>query len=678
MADTAHMLTSTAWINDYLDRPADPQEQAELLTAAGFPLEDTVVVGDDVRQDFEMTSNRGDCTCHTGLAREIAAAGKRTLVMPDCTVQADGPPIDVPVDNQAIDLCPRYTARVIRGVTIGESPQHIRKRLEARGDVPRNNVVDATNFVLFELGQPTHAFDLDRLEGGRIEIRMARKGERFLPLGDGAQELELNGTELVIADAAKPVALAGVKGGVACAVTADTKNLLIEAATFDPVAVRHTSRLHTIQSDSSFRFERGVSPLQIDDASNRLCALILNSAGGTLDDGVIDSGAPMPERLQVTMRLQRCRSLLGLDLDDADIMNALDRLGFQPTVDGDDVQCTIPAHRGDIHREVDLIEEVMRMHGFNNVPVRSTINITPVQAPLNTERRRQMADALVGEGFLETVTHTLTAASVATELLGGADPLHVDASRAMADGALRPSLVTSLLKVRSFNADQNPGGGHDLRLFELGSSFTPGGQPEESLELCLLADETDEGIRPIRSAVNQVARTLVGQRADVRVQAGGAPDWIEPGGTVVLNGQTLGWLGRIKPSLSAAAGLDNCPLCTAVLRPGPWMNAASVNDTVEPPGVYPAIERDISAIVPEAVSWTALSDTVNGLALDMHEGTDFITVYRGKGIAQGHKSLSLRLRFRAADRTLTREEVEGPMQSAIDALTSTLGAEVRT
>ena len=214
------MLTSVAWINDYLDRPADAHEQADLLTAAGFPLEGSVALAGDMQQDFEMTSNRGDCTCHVGLAREIAAASDRTLMLPDCTATAKGDPIQVQVDNLAPDACPRYSARIIRGVQVKDSPEHIRTRLTARGDVPRNNIVDATNFVLFELGQPTHAFDLDTLEGGRIEIRMARKGETFLPLGDGAQAIELNGTELVIADAVKPIALAGVKGGADTAVTA--------------------------------------------------------------------------------------------------------------------------------------------------------------------------------------------------------------------------------------------------------------------------------------------------------------------------------------------------------------------------------------------------------------------------------------------------------------------------
>ena len=670
------MLTSVAWINDYLDRPADADEQAELLTAAGFPLEDQTSMDGDIQQDFEMTSNRGDCTCHVGLAREIAAASERTLVMPNCTANATGSAVSIQIDNQVPEACPLYTARIIRGVTVADSPEHMRKRLEARGDTPRNNVVDATNFVLFELGQPTHAFDLDTLEGGRIEIRMARKGERFLPLGDDAEEIELDGSELVIADAAKPVALAGVKGGALCAVTADTKNLLIEAATFDPVQVRHTSRLHNIASDSSFRFERGVSPLQVDEAAERLCGLILDSAGGALDAGSISAGAPLPERLQVSMRMSRCRSLLGLDLSDAKIVGSLDRLGFEPVPDGDTINCTVPCHRGDITREVDLIEEVMRMHGFEDVPVRERIEVKPVTEPHETRRRRHLADALVAEGYLETVTHTLANAALSSRLLGGDAPLQLDEARAMAEDALRPSLLTSLLKVRRHNADR--GSAKGMRLFELGSVFAPNADPEEQLELCLLVDEDDNGIRPLRSAVDQVARVLAGDSGDVRVVDGGGPPWMQPSGTITLSGNTLGWLGRVDGGIAAAGGVDDIPLLAAILRPTAWLSADDADIAVAPPPSFPAIERDISAIVAESQSWTSMADAIAALDLPMHEGTQFVTVYRGKGVADNHKSVTLRLTFRADDRTLTREEVEGPMNAAIKALQSTVGAEVRS
>ena len=674
------MLTSVAWINDYLDRPATAPEQANLLTAAGFPLEDTEVVGDDTRQDFEMTSNRGDCTCHVGLAREVAAASGRELVLPVADLpDATGPTIDPDgslLHNQATDACPWYTARIIRGVTIKPSPDHIRVRLEARGDVPRNNVVDATNFVLFELGQPTHAFDLDKLAGGRIEIRMARKGERFLPLGEDAVEVELDGTELVIADAEKPVALAGVKGGADAAVTEHTTNLLVEAATFDPVQVRHTSRLHNIASDSSFRFERGVSPLQVDAAAERLCGLIMSAAGGTMDAGVATAGGDLPDLLEVAMRPDRCRALLGLDITTETMIDALGRLGFAPMPKDDTLHCTVPCHRGDIHREVDLIEEVMRMHGFDDVPVRQRIEVKPVTEPMATRRRRQLADTLVSEGFLETVTHSLAAADRSRELLDGTDPLQLDEARAMAEDALRPSILTSLLKVRKHNADRGSAAG--MRLFEMGSVFNPASDPQEQLELCLLVDEGEDGIRPLRTAVDDVAGVLGGVDAEVRVDAGGGPGWMQPTGTISLAGETLGWMGRVDASIAAAAGIDDVSLLAAVLRPAAWLHADEADISVAPPPAFPTIERDVSAIVEESVSWTALTDAIIALNLPMHEATRFVTVYRGKGIADGHKSVTLRMVFRAADRTLTRDEVEDPVASAIDALQNGLGAEVRS
>ena len=246
----------------------------------------------------------------------------------------------------------------------------------------------------------------------------------------------------------------------------------------------------------------------------------------------------------------------------------------------------------------------------------------------------------------------------------------------VADDALRPTLLASLLSVRQHNANQGAHAG--MRLFELGSAFNRGANPEESLELCLLVDEDDEGIGPLRSAVEQVARVLAGDAAVVRVDANGAPTWLSPGGTISLNGETLGWIGRVNPTVTSAAGADGLPVCAAVLRPDPWMHTETPDAAIEAPPQFPPIERDISAIVGETVAWTSLADTVAALGLPMHERTDFVTVYRGKGMPEQHKSVTVRLCFRADDRTLTREEVEAPMQQAVDALVSSLGAEVRS
>ncbi|MBT4584387.1 MAG: phenylalanine--tRNA ligase subunit beta, partial [Phycisphaerae bacterium] len=358
------MLVTHNWINDYLSDNLTADEQAQLLTAAGFPLEGTEELDSgDVRQDFEMTSNRGDCTCHVGLAREISARTGNILAPPNCdSPNEDGCQVSevASIQNDEPDLCPLYTARVIQNVTVSDSPEWLRRRIEDRGDVPRNAVVDATNFVLFELGQPTHVFDLDKIAGGKIIVRNATEGERFLPLGEDAKEIKLTSKDLVIADAEKPIALAGVKGGASSAVTPETKNLLIESATFDPVAVRETSRRHNIASDSSFRFERGVNPRQIEPASNRLTNLLLDLSGGKLCCGVIASGKELPTPITVSMRTDFCSQKLGIEISEKEMASGLERLGFDVSGDGGVLSCTVPYFRGDITREIDVVEEVGR------------------------------------------------------------------------------------------------------------------------------------------------------------------------------------------------------------------------------------------------------------------------------------------------------------------------------
>lgn len=672
------MYASQAWINDYLDNPADADEQADLLTHAGFPLEGREDLPDDVRQDFEMTSNRGDCTCHVGLAREIAALTDRTLLVPVASPKTSGPSIETlaTLTNEVPAACPLYTGRVITGITVGPSPSHISDRLTARGDIPRSNLVDATNFVLFELGQPTHVFDLDTIAGRHIIVRMARKGEKFLPIGEDASEIELHGTELVIADEEKPIALAGVKGGALTAVNDTTTNILVEAATFDPVMVRHTSRLHNISSDSSFRFERGVSPGQVDEAAERLCQLILDSAGGMLAPGVLTSGSGLPSREVVAMRTARCRELLGLNIDDNTQVTMLEGLGFEPTLDGGVITAIVPWHRGDIHREIDLIEEVMRMHGFAAVPVRDTLTIRPAANPPDHHTTEAITTALVGDGFIETVTHTLIGERDATPFLpAGCSLRKVHEARAAGEPILRPSLLPSLIRVRSHNADQ---GVNDLRLFEMGSTFyrAADGSDVEALELALMMDicNASDGIRPLRGVVDHVARALAGPDSTVTVKPCDDLPWLSPAAIVSVDGVQVGHIGRLAASVSPG----DTTYLAGTIHPEAFMHSDPPQREARRLPDHPAIERDLSAIVKESVHWAQLVDIAAALNLTHHEATEFVTVYRGKGIDAGHKSLSMRIRFRAADRTLTREEVEPPIESLIAALRSQVGAEIRS
>jgi phenylalanyl-tRNA synthetase beta chain len=671
------MYASTAWLNDYLDRPADADEQADLLTHAGFPLEGREDLPGDVRQDFEMTSNRGDCTCHVGLAREIAALTDRTLFIPVASPETSGPEVGTlaSLRNDVPQHCPLYTGRVITGITVGPSPAHISERLTARGDVPRSNLVDATNFVLFELGQPTHVFDLDTLAGKSIVVRMAKKGETFLPIGEDASEIELDGTELVIADAERPVALAGVKGGALTAVTDATRNVLIEAATFDPVMVRHTSRLHNISSDSSFRFERGVSPGQVDAAAERLCQLILDSAGGVLAPGVLRAGGELPAQHVVTMRTARCRALLGLDIDDATQTTMLEGLGFEPALADGVITVRVPWHRGDIHREVDLIEEVMRMHGFADVPVHQTLTICPAADPPSHRATEAMTAALVADGFVETVTHTLIAERGAGAFLpAGCTARQVHEARSAGEPVLRPSIMPSLLQVRAHNADQ---GVDDLCLFELGSTFhhAADGTDVESLELGLLMDVRDAaaGIRPLRGVIDHVARALAGPDATVTAEPCDDLPWLSPAATIAINEVCVGHMGRLSSAVSPGEG----DWLAAAIHPESFLHAEPAEREAHRLPDHPAIERDLSVIVQESVAWNQLMNIINSLNMPHHEATEFVTVYRGEGIADGQKSLSMRLRFRAADRTLTREEVEGPLESLLETFRVQVGAEIR-
>jgi len=674
------MLFSVTWMNDYLDPPASEQEQGALLTAAGFPLEERREGDGEVALEFEMMSNRGDCTCHVGLAREIAAISGRSLQLPTHDVSESDDPVEshVEVVNEAPEACPLYTARVIRGVTVAPSNADVQQRIEAREEVPRNNVVDASNFVLFELGQPTHAFDLDTLAGGRIVIRFAREGEPFLPLGEGATPITLTGSELVIADAEKPVALAGVKGGAASAVTESTTNILLESATFDPVLVRRTSRLHNISSDSSFRFERGVSPLQVDESSRRLAHLVLEQAGGSLCKGVIAAGAELPALQTVSMRTDRCRSLLGQDLPDDQMLSLLETLGFQPTLGDRCIDAVVPCFRGDIHREIDLVEEVARMQGYDDLPVNDTVPSRLAAPQPRVTGKRAINDLLTGEGFIETVSHTLVNHDLADPfLLPGTELLQLEDEGEFGDTLLRPSLLGSLLRVRRTNHDR---GATSLRLYEIGSAFElKDGVHRETNRVGLLMDIENEadGLRPLRGIIEAMLDRLAGPGTAAALRLDEQRPWYEPGAAIHFGDHLLGHVGQLAPSIERAFDLDNGMLAAELdldVLLGNWPPDYQAHEL---PNV-PAIERDLSVVVGESTTWQQVVSIVADLDLDRLEAIEYVTVYRGKGIDEGHKSLTLRLRFRDLERTMTHDEVDPQVAAAVEALQARLDARIRS
>ena len=408
------MKISLNWLNDYIETGLPAEQIAAILSDLGFPCEGIESHGDDTVLDVEVTSNRGDCLSHIGVARELAAATGKELKLPQVELdELDKNAYEcVQVEIVEPDLCGRYTARVIEGVKVGPSPDWMVKRLEAVGLRSVNNVVDATNYAMMEVGQPPHAFDYATIEEGKIVVRRAVAGEQIVSI-DGSK-CELTPEMLVIADAKHPVAIAGVMGGLETEVSDKTTTILLEEAHFDPVCVRTTSRRLSLPSEAAFRFERTVDIENIDWASKRTAQLIVQVAGGRVAKGVVDAYPKQPEFLDVTMRLSRLNKLLGIEVPAETVLRILTSLHFEPRLSDDVVTCTAPTWRSDILREVDLIEEVSRVHGYDQIPTRRRIRIEAVPADVHQKLAESIGTFLNGCGFYETVTVTFIDQAIAS------------------------------------------------------------------------------------------------------------------------------------------------------------------------------------------------------------------------------------------------------------------------
>ena len=680
------MRTSITWINDYLDPPADISEQASILTIAGFPDEGVIEAPNgESSQEVGMTSNRGDCLCHVGLAREIAVISGRTLKEPHFEVHATGPEASslISVHNHEPDLCPLYTARVIRGVRVGPSPDWLKTRIEAIGLVPRNNLVDATNFVLFEYGQPTHVFDLAKLKGSTMNVRKARAGETLLPIGEGTTELKLREHDLVIADEERPVALAGVKGGEETAVDNDTVDIVLEAATFEPVTVRNAARHHQVSSDSSYRFERGVHPAEVGHAAERLAALIIQLAGGELCEGACADGKAIPENISASMRPNRCRSIMGIDISDERIEELLERLELKPERKGDRFHCTIPPRRLDLEREADLIEEIARTHGLEKLPINDTITIRAVQPQPVEEGLRAIRTSLVGLGFIEMVTHTLVSRAAAQGFTNnGRLTLEVDDERAGAEPVLRPGMIPSLLRVARHNHDN---GESDVQLFETAAIFDrTDKEHRERRVLGIYSDPPPEELTAqaafgrARAAVERILH--VAGTPDVRITPAEIP-WLNPGAKITSGDSEIGFVGVVEPSLAHNAGHSQ-PVAAAEIEISPDGIAPQLD--VWPPEShakelpsFPPINRDLSVIVSEHTSWEMIETTIRKSGPELLDSVEYLTTFRGAKVGENLKSVTFRLRFRDEHRTLRHEEVDPQIKIVQDAIRTTIDGEVR-
>ena len=656
---------------------------------------------DDWRFVLDITANRPDLLSHIGVAREIAPAGDAGVVLPPVAATGDGraealaqfraarvhrvsdagEAEGIRISIEDAEKCPRYIGVVIRGVTVGPAPEWLATRLRAIGQRPINNIVDATNFVLHELGQPLHAFDLARLRGSEIRVRRAAPGESMVTL-DG-EKRDLAPDMLVIADAERPVAVAGVMGGQESEVADDTRDVLLECALFDPRSIRRTRRALGLCTDASYRYERGVDPEGMERAARRAVELILATAGGRAEPVLLDVNPRPFEAPVAPLRPARAQHVLGVALGADLLVSLLQPLGFRAlAADGDALRFRVPGWRAyDVTREADLIEEVARRYGYDRFPEElrpfrpSAVPDHPVA--ILEDRLRSL---LVGRGLLES--RTMGLASEAEGDVALTNPL------SSAESRLRRALLPGLVHRVEYNLAR---GNRDVRLFEIGTVFAPGepgGQPLEETRLALAF--TGARYAPHWSAAPEPCDIwdLKGLLADLVALLFPAAGVLQPGTQDPLLVPALGfhvpaddgsaWVaqgGQVAPGRVDAPAWAG-PIWGMELRlAGAELAPGARGYRVVP--TQPAIEWDLALLIADAVPAARVEALIVDAAGASLERVAPFDLYRGPGIAEGTRSIAYRLRFRAPDRTLTDAEVERAVERVLRRLKEELGVERR-
>jgi phenylalanyl-tRNA synthetase beta chain len=670
------MKISLNWLNDYIEIGLDTEEIAETLSDLGLPCEGIEHLDNDVVIDVEVTSNRGDCLSLLGIARELAAATGTELKTPE--VVPDESDKDVAefaaVEIAEPELCGRYTARIIEGVKTGPSPDWLRKRVEAVGLRSVNNVVDATNYAMMETGQPPHAFDYDKITDGKIIVRKAAAGERIVSI-DGTT-CELNPNMLIIADPNGPVAIAGVMGGLDTEVSDATTTILLEDAYFDPVSIRTTSRKLALPSEAAYRFERIVDIERIDWASKRTAQLITHAAGGKVAKGIVDIYPKKPVQKEVTLRLSRLSSLLGIEIPSEEVIRVLSALSFKPQSKNGLIVCSVPSWRSDIYREVDLIEEVVRIYGYNKVPTENKISIEVIPADTRQKMVNSIGTYLNGCGFYETINVAFVDAATAGLFTDEDTKKHLgvkDASRKTAN-LLRQNLIGSLLAVLKTNVNA---GNLPCRIFEIADTYVPvskkGKLPVEKTKLALVCDSD---LRDLRGVIEGLVQSI-----DRNAELEFVPDdiiWAETCARILINGQVSGVAGIVGRAVTEKLDFTDLSPSAAELDFETLLALQGEGIKVKPIPRFPAIQRDLSIIVDEKVRWADIIEAVKQKTTPELENIQFVGIYRGEGISSGKKSVTLSLRFRDEDGTLTHETVDRFQADIVKNLNKSVGAELRT
>jgi phenylalanyl-tRNA synthetase beta chain len=679
------MKISLDWIRDYVKVDLPLGELVDRLTMIGLVAESVEERDGDTVLDLETYANRPDTLGHLGVAREIAAMLGLPLAEPPWPVTESDAAVSDLAAVQVLDdsLCPRYCARIVRGVTIGPSPGWLRRRIEAMGLRPINNVVDASNYVLFATGQPIHAFDFGKLSGAKVVVRRANRGERLRDLE--GRTLELEPDMLVIADETRPVAMAGVIGGEETGVTDATRDIFIESANFDPVSIRLTSKKLGLATDASYRFERGADIAFAPQAALMMASLLARM-GGQAARGSIDV-YPKPRKAKsVLLRGRRVGELLGADIGDDFIERVLASLGFRAESSQQGVWLVeVPSFRVDIDREADLIEEVARFYGYDRIPA----EITPAKSfefTVNRKRERTMKlrRALLGYGFDEVINFSFADPEKEVLLGGGREPVAIRNPISARASVLRTNLFMGLLENATWNRNRGLEGVH---IFEVGNVYScQGEKPEERLTLGLLTTgllpdrgwpekpvETD--FYHLKGAVEAVAAAL--RYEPCSFEAEDHPSFEQGRGLALrYKGQAVGRLGVLKAAAAAGYSIDR-PVFAAEIDLGALFEKQPRPFAYAPVPKFPGVVRDLSFLVDRNVPYQEIERTLDRMAPPLVEGYELRDRFIGTSIPAGLISLTVRFRYRHPQRTLRAEEVDRVEQDIIGQLKSAWNIQLR-
>ena len=687
--------TKTNTICTLADLHAEQQEFPHCINDGIFVLHEDCRPGDDIRPvinaddhvvEFEITPNRPDCLSVIGLAREVSATFDTPLTLHEPVVKGGGAGnlaelLDVETPDP--DLCPRYTARMVRGVKIGPSPKWMRERLRSMGVRPINNIVDITNYVMLEYGQPMHAFDYRYVKGGKIVVRRAREGEELTTLDGNVRKLTPN--MLVIADETRAVGLAGIMGGENSEIVDDTVDVVFESANFDGTCIRKAALSLGMRTEASAKFEKGLDPLNTLPAVNRACELVELLGAGEVIDGVIDVLNHVPQPRTITMDPARVNALLGTDIDGVDMYCYLERVEIlteNHDFPNGPAQVSIPSWRGDVEGIADLAEEVARFHGYNNIPVTLQRGETtqggysPVQ-----QAERRLGSLCRSCGYSEIITYSFISPTCYDKIGWAPDeplrdslkilnPLGEDTS------IMRTTTLPSMLDILARNYSYR---NKDVRLYEIGRVYLPGGPDglaNEPRMLTLGAYGEGYDFFTMKGAVESVLRDL--RVAGAAFRACQDDPSYHPGrcAGVYAGEKLLGVMGQIHPAVAANYGVD-CELYCAELSFEALLEAQGPGAEYHPLPRFPAVSRDIAVVCREEVTVGELEACIRKAGGRLLRDVVLFDIYRGQGVAEGSKSVAFSMTLRADDRSITAAEADGEVKDILTALEQELGATLR-